>query len=464
MAGVHAKKGPSGAERLHACPGALAAVELVPEQFRKTSGPAAQLGTAAHFLLEKCLGERVEPETFRDRIIVLLGDHEDGSMLKPGAAEPDPKETVFFRVNDEMIRGVTMAYEYVLKRMAEFPPSEVTLLLESKTNPVPDRDDTWGTADVTIDVFLDLLEVVDYKNGRLLVEHKGNPQVMSYLAGRAHDTGWSHDHYAVTIVQPNAEHDEGRVRRVEVTREELLAFVDKHRAAAELADVAADVLADECMGDINAPLELGGSWADAYLKAGDHCTMCEFGDALMCPAKKAWVQQQAGIEFDADPPEPEDVHPGAAEAARILAWAPVLLQQIKLARSVEFSELQAGRVLPGRKAVRLKPRGRKFKPGLGTPFQIADKLVKGGFISSNERTLLFTEPELLSGPKIEKLISTEKVEVDGKKVSKRTLFSQQFLYMPEGRIVTAPLDDPREAVTVSAASDFEDVEYEEDYE
>lgn len=469
MAGVHAKKGPSGAERLHACPGALAAVELVPPQFRKTSGPAAQLGTAAHFLLEKCLEGKTEPETFRDRIIVLLGDHEDGSMLRVGAKEPDPKDVVFFRVDDDMVRGVTMAVNYVNRRMAEFDPDLVTLMLESKTNPVPDREDTWGTADVTIDIFLMLLEVVDYKNGRNLVEHKNNPQVLSYLAGRAHDTHWVHDRYAVTIVQPNADHEEGRVRTVEVTREELLAFVNKHRNAAETADYAADLLADDCGGDINADMTgfaddtTGKTWADLFLKAGDHCMYCELGDALMCPVKKRWVEQQAAISFDADPPDEETVgHPGAAAAGRILAWSPYLLAMIKLARQVEFSELQAGRVLPGRKAVRLKARGRKFKPGLGDAYAVAAKLVKGGYISDNERTLLFTEPELLSGPKIEKLVSTKKVDgPEGKKVSLRTLFSQEFLYMPEGRIVTAPLSDPRPEVTVSAASDFDNEELED---
>lgn len=456
MAGVHAKKGPSGAKRLHACPGALALVDTIPPELRKTSGPAAQLGTAAHFLLETCLTNRKPPEDYRGRIIVLLGDKEDGSMLRVNAKEPDPKETVYFIVDDDIVFGVTMAYEYVLRRLASMPRAE--LLLESKTNPVPDREDTWGTADVTIDEFLLLLEVVDYKNGRNLVEHRDNPQLLSYLAGRAHDTGWSHDKYMITIVQPFADHEEGRIRSFDISREDLMAFVDKHRQAAEMADEAADVLADQCHGRPEYSLGVH-TWADVYLHAGEEqCKNCEAAETLRCPAYKLWVKAQAKMDFDADPPD-ESPEPSVVFAADVLRWSPYILTLIKNARSVEFRELQSGRVLPGRKAVRLKPRGRKLKPGLGDAYSIAAKLVKGGFVNDNERSMLFTEPELLSGPKIEKLISTKKVADpadDEKKISLRQLFAREFLYLPEGRIVSAPLDDPRPAVSISAASDFDD--------
>lgn len=465
MAGNHAKKGPSGAKQLHACPGALALVEALPAEQRSGSNEAAQRGTAAHFLLEKCLTERLPPSTFEGRIIVLLGDKEDGSMLKPSAKMPR-RDVVHFIVNDDMVYGVTMAYDYVLHRLTEFDPRDVELLLESKTNPVPDRDDTWGTADVTIDVFLLMLEVVDYKNGYGVVEHRDNPQLLSYLAGRAHDTGWSHNAYRITVVQPNADHEDGRVRSFDISREDLQAFVVKHRAAAEKADEASDVLHDLCMGD---PLgDISGfvdelpegalTWADAYLNAGSpQCDNCDA--SLTCPAKKKWLQGMAKVAFDEEPPESPMHNPTEIEAGKILAWSPYLLQQIKLARVVEQVALHSGRALPDRKVVRQKPRGRKFVAGLGTPFEVAAKLVKGGFISDNERTLLFTEPELLSGPKIEKLVSTKKSDVlgdDGKPLTMRRLFAREFLYMPEGRLITAPLSDPREAVVVTAGDDFPD--------
>lgn len=463
MAGVHAKKGPSGAERLHACPGALALIATVPEEERRGSNPASQLGTAAHFLLEKCLTEHKPPSEFEDRIIVLLGDKEDGSMLRRGAKLPG-KDTVYFIVDDDMITGVTMAYDYVLRRMAEFDPEDVTLMLESKTNPVPDRDDTWGTADVTIDVFLLMLEVVDYKNGFGLVEHKDNPQLLSYLAGRAHDTKWSHDAYRITVVQPNAAHDEGRIRSFDISRADLQAFVEKHRHAAELADLAADTLADECMGDPKATLaEDPATWAETYLRAGDHCDYCDA--SMVCPAKKLWLQNKAGIEFDADPPPFEFPSLSAAEASKVLDWSPYLLSHIKAARDIEARELAAGRPLPGRKVVRQKPRGRKWKDGLGDAYAVASMLAKGfekvvdgetvkvpPFISDNQRTLLFTEPELLSGPKVEKLIPAKR----------RKEFSAEFLILPPGRLVSAPLSDPRDAVSISPGDDFDQPEEEGD--
>lgn len=457
MAGVHAKKGPSGAERLHACPGALALIETLPPEDRRGSNAASQLGTAAHFLLEKCLTERKPPSSFEGRIIVLLGDKEDGSMLKVGAKTPKPG-TTFFIVDDDMIQGVTLAYDYVLRRLEEL--GDATLLLESKTNPVPDRDDTWGTADVTIDVFLDILEVVDYKNGFGLVEHKDNPQLLSYLAGRAHDTQWSHDRYRITVVQPNAHHEEGRIRSFDIDREDLKAFVDKHRAAAELADHASDTLADECVGNPNAPFSIVATvdgetvpvempWSEAFLKAGDHCDYCDA--SLICPAKKAMIKANAGIDFDEDPPEaPQSLTP--AEAAKVLEWSGYVMQHIRLARIVEQRELSMGRPLPGRKVVRQKPRGRRWKPGIGSAYEVASALVKAGYISDNERTMLFTEPELLSGPKVEKLIPAKK----------RKEFSSEFLELPPGKLVSAPLSDPRPAVTVSPGDDFDSPEEERD--
>ena len=441
MAGVHAKKGPSGAERLHACPGALPLIATIPEDERAGSGPAAQLGTAAHFLLEKCLTERIPPSEFHDRIIELIGDKEDGSMLRAGAKQPKG-DRVWFRVDDDMVDGVTLAYDYVLKRLAEV--EDCKLMLESKTNPVPDRDDTWGTADVTIDSPFVLLEVVDYKNGYGLVEHRDNPQLLSYLAGRAHDTGWSHNEYQITVVQPNAAHDDGRIRPFSVSREALLAFVDKHRAAAELSDLAADVLQDECDGDVNHPLELGGTWAEAYLHVGDHCTFCEA--AVICPAKKRWMQNQAQVDFDDDPPVIEDGFSlSAIEASKVLAWAPYLQRHIKAAKEVEKREVMSGRPMPGRKTVRNKSRGRKWKDD-SNPHAVAAEMVKKGYVNDNERARLFTEPKLITGPQAEKLVPPKL----------RKGFEADFLIKPPGSLTTAPLDDPREAATINPGDDFPD--------
>lgn len=424
-------------------------------------GDAAKLGTAAHFLLEKSLSERIPPIEFLGRFIVLLGDEEDGSMLKAGAKQPT--KGTWFEVDEDMAENVGIAYDYVERRLQELDVPRGDLKLESKTNPCPDREDTWGTADVSLDAWPILLEVVDYKNGFGLVDHEDNPQLLSYLAGRAHDTGWSHDHYRITVIQPNATFDDGKkIRSFDISKADLQAFVVKHRNAAIQSDEAADDLAT-LGNDPKAQLGILGdagefadaTWADAWLKAGQHCddTYCE--GRLICPAYRMWKQKKAGAEFGDEPP-PDPVDPKtfdlqAEMAVDILAWEPHWTSLVKLARAYEAKLRKEGKTLPGRKLVRGKPRGRVWKDGLGVPEAIAKAMVKAGYISDNERARLFTLPVLLTGPAAEKLVPSKL----------RKAFSADFLIMPKGPITSVSVDDPREAVVVNAADDFPDEEGDE---
>lgn len=459
MAGTHARKSPSGAERLHACPGALAFEDTLPAEQRSTSGPAARMGTAAHFLLEKALREQQPPETYRDRIIELLGRDEDGSMLRPGAKLPGPSTgRVVFLVDDDLIEGTTLAYEYVMARCEDLWLEPKDLQLETKTNPCPERDDTPGTADITIDIPRVLLELVDYKNGRLTVEvyvldeqgnKVGNPQLLSYLAGKAQETGWSHATYRITIVQPWVKHEDGRIRSVEFTRAELEAFITKHRAAAELADRAEDLLR-ELGGNVLASNTGSTTWADDWLAAGDHCTFCDA--AVGCPVRKRFVQERAGIDFDDPPTGPAPGISFPDEARKVLAAAPYFLAQLAAARKFAMQEVLAGRGAGvGQKAVR-KTSYMRWRPDLPQATLLAQQLVKDGLIGDNqvEQVVLTT---MQTGPKVKMLISGRKDKATG--LSPRDVFVEKYLHKPENPgVKMVPIDDPAEAVVVSAADDF----------
>jgi hypothetical protein len=66
----------------------------------------------------------------------------------------------------------------------------------------------------------------------IVVEHNDNDQLLAYLLGKALEAEVRHDQrYAVTVVQPNAPHEEGRTRTVETTADELKAFQQRYRAA-----------------------------------------------------------------------------------------------------------------------------------------------------------------------------------------------------------------------------------------
>lgn len=448
MAGVHAHKSPSGAKRLHGCAGALALVATLPPEMQSTGGAAARRGTAAHFLMEVCLSEGAPPEAYAGRLIQITlddsGNEAGAEMLKKRAKLPkDPEARArTFEVDSEMIENVDVAFSYVTARCEALGVALDTLQLETRTNPVPDRDDTSGTADITIDAWPTVLEVVDYKNGRITVEHEDNPQVLAYLAGRAHDTGWMHDSYVVTIVQPNGRHEEGEVRTFEITPDELLAFVDKHRTAAERADAAADAL-EALDGDPEARLALGAKWADTFLAAGDHCTFCEA--THICPAAKAARRAQAMTDFDTPVDElPAPLVEAHAEAVAILERAPHMQAMIRAAANFVHNEARHGRMPAGLKFVRK----RSYRRWIDTdpPEILADKIVAAGYLNANEKALLMKPAALITGPQAEKLVPRDK----------RKDFAAEFLHKPEGGLKIVLESDPGEAVEVQPGQDFDD--------
>jgi hypothetical protein len=444
VAGTHAHYSPSGSERFHKCSGAPAFANTLPPEQRPRSGPAAQLGTAAHGLLETSLTDMQHPKEYFGRIIELVGEDEDFTLLKANAKAPKGAGRVWFIVDDDMVEGVSEAYEYVLNRCDElFIDPKEALTMEGRTNPLPDRDDTSGTADVTIDVFPDLLEVVDYKNGFFTVEHRDNPQLLSYLTGRAEDTGWRHNMYRITVVQPNAFHKEGTVRSFDISKEDLRAFQSKHRTAVERCDEAEADLQGPQKG---VPTE---AWQSKWLAAGDHCAMC--ATEAKCIVRQMWIQNGAKLDFMNAPPDDEaiDIEMQDLErAAQIASWGNPVSRYIASAKKYLNNAYLAGKPVPG-KMVRSRT-NRVLRPDLDmTPEEFAKTLVKEGFISDNERARLFkpTEVQLITGPAIEKLVPAKK----------RKEFAEKYLFKPEGSIEWAPEEDIRRPVIPAdgAKKDFD---------
>lgn len=467
MGGLHAKKSPSGSKIWHGCAGSLAATETLPEEMRNSSGEAARRGTAAHLLLETTLREQTPPESFEGRIVELIytpdGD-EEAVMLKPRAKAPKGGTRVWFEVDEDMIANVALAFNYIAERCAELGVPMGDLLLETRTNPCPERDDTSGTADVTIDAWPLWLEVVDYKNGRLVVEHKDNPQLLAYLAGKAEDTGWLHDNYRIAVVQPNGRHEEGKVRPFDVTKEELQAFVVKHRAAAEAADRAAEALfeVDYHLDGILSPVSINergeeATFADAYLTPGDHCEWCPV--ALLCPSYKRYAREVARDDFTGTP-DPKNAGPmveATEEAIRIKKAEPFLRALIRKANAQLNAEARAGRMPADLKYIRAKSDRRWILGDDDKPIPpalLVRKIVEAGYLDEEKASKLFAPADLISGPKAEKLVTT--------KEGLRKKFAAEFLYAPPGGLKLVPRDSAGEEVVVSAADDFKEEEESED--
>jgi len=474
MPSLHAKKGPSGAKQMHECPGAGAFKESLPFSMRAGSGPAARKGTAAHTLLETALREGVEPVTFKGRLILTPPDPAEGEkpqetvMLKKGAKLPkSPEERArCFEVDNEMLLNVDTAWVYVVQRAEAFGIPLSALQLETKTNPCPERDDTWGTADITLDGELDFesaLEVVDYKNGRRTVDHRGNPQVLAYLAGRAHDTGWRHDLYFITIVQPNGRHEDGRVRTSPVTKAELLEFVEQHRTAAIKADLAADEF-EECDRETKTPH--GQRWAEKWLKAGDHCTFCDARP--VCAVHLAWVEnmaRQSSVKEFADilekSPEQKLQVEAVEQAKTILRWRHLLVPQFKAAERFLDSEARAGRIPPEWKLIRSRSYSRWRPDDEGNkaerdPDALAFNMYMDGFLTEEQYLAgVLTKKDSITGPQARALVPA-KLRPD---------FNARYLHTPPGALKLVPESAPGEAVVFDAKADFAEVieEDEEEY-
>lgn len=432
--GTHTKRSPSKAKRTMNCAGCYALCDALPEHQRNISSEAGRIGTVVHALIERALRDGRQPADFLDWIVELVGADETPRWLKPTAKEP-ATGSHWYIIDDSMIDAATRATDYALARCDELVLARSALQLETRTNPLPDRDDTSGTADITIDCWPMVLEVADYKNGGLLVDHIDNDQLIAYLLGKALESEMTHERYITTIIQPHAQHEAGRIRSYELTREQLLDWQARYRAAIERCEEA------EAAFD---PDDYEGDWAADYLAAGEHCTFCDA--QAICPARAKMAQRLAKIDF-AD--EPRQIQIDRERIGHILRWAPQLDAFLGHVAKFAQRELENGFKVPGCKLV-----ARGTKRSLRTDMterQLVAAIVSGGYVADRKRLYA---TKLKSGPQIEKLVDRKR----------REEFNAKFLVRPQGAPTIALEDDPRPAIVCRAADDFADFDDDDSFE
>ena len=244
----HARLGPSNLRWPH-CPGSIREEEPYPD----IAGAAAIDGTGSHLLLEECLLNGVRAEAYDGQIIGV--NHPDNPMG--------------WLVSIDRIERVQQGLDYVSRRhaelTAEYAGCTISITAESHSNPGAhiERDDWWGTVDITIEVVnpfntIVFIEVIDYKDGRGWVGAKDNTQLLSYLIGKMNIVDGLPQCRA-TIVQPKTNPS---VRYDEPSTGAMRYHIETLTAAAAATD------------DPNAPLI-----------SGDHCTWCKHGRAKNCTAK-----------------------------------------------------------------------------------------------------------------------------------------------------------------------------------
>lgn len=267
----HAQWSASSTERNWQCPGSLALTDGLPE----TTSEAADWGTCAHQIAEKCLRGNGPAERY-------IGTTEKGKSHS-------------FEVDEEMAETAQMYVDYVVSVVDSEPDSRLWIEQNFTLDALKPPFGAGGTADSVIYLpKLRQLEVIDLKGGRgVVVEATGNPQGRTYALGAmlAHQD-LAVDTVKVTIVQPRAPHKDGRIRSETFHIADLVEWTTDLVAAMRRSAEAMRVHKLLGTAGVCSPTE----WASIHLKAGDHCKFCKAKPT--CPAIEKAVQDQVGLWFD----------------------------------------------------------------------------------------------------------------------------------------------------------------------
>ena len=237
---AHSELGPSGASRWMACPGSVTLSKGQPNN----SSPAAQEGTAAHEVAEKCLKEGLDPKSFVGKVV-------EG-----------------WTITDAMVPHIS-TYVDMINGESAFATH---VGIEERF--VIDKEfDIFGTADAML-VQGECLHVIDLKFGiGLSVDAYKNKQGMLYAWG-ALQSLTAKDRKAIktvriTISQPRKENHS----TWELPVADLELFMHEVREAAKKAS----------SGSIECNI-------------GDWCRWCK--GKLRCPAQNEAVNEMAKTTFD----------------------------------------------------------------------------------------------------------------------------------------------------------------------
>jgi len=230
----HKRFSASASSRWIACPGSIQLVEKLLKEGKlkegRTSSPAADLGTAVHFLIEKGLLREARPKDYLGKVVFEEG------MVTPITISQTEVDSA-----EGCIRYAKRRKTHTKGKMYSEMSFDLTKVYKSEIG---------GTADITIlNIKEGQLEIVDYKNGRWAVEVANNSQLRIYALGAYYKFRETFDIKSIrmTVYQPNDGHPDGAVRSEVLPLEELLTWERKVLVASLNTAVYADppFLADD---------------------------------------------------------------------------------------------------------------------------------------------------------------------------------------------------------------------------
>lgn len=309
----HAKWSASATARNWQCAGAIALSRLAP---RQKGSIHSSRGTACHQVAEKALRR---------------GDDAQGYL---GTTETTQEGDV--EIDEELVDSASVYVDYVREAS-----KGGTLWLEENFSlaAIKPPFEAGGTGDAIIyQAAQRLLEIVDLKNGRGVVEAEDNKQLRTYALGAllAHPE-LDVDTIKVTIVQPRAPHRNGRIRSDSFTVGDLVSWTQQLVAA-----MRRSAEAEREYGHVAGALMMD-AWADRWLNPG----ACKFCPAEgFCPAIKRKAQKLADLYFEPDTGdavirnEPREMSPEAI--AEVLDYADMLESWLNAVRSLAHTLAERG--------------------------------------------------------------------------------------------------------------------------
>ena len=375
------------------------------------SSPAAEEGTLAHAVLEKCLSLGGNPENYIDGL-----DLEEGDKI-------------------EMIEGVQLAIDYVNQRLQEHPDAYV--LVEQR---VTLNEDCWGTADIIIVKPHNSaegiqpngwFEVIDFKYGKgVFVSIVGNRQLILYALAAGSDPRFANMiRSKITIIQPRIPNPAGLIRSENLSVEEWHFWYTLFMDAFERIK----------NNPTFEPCEQACRWCRAK-------SVCKALHDKSLQDAKAWF---ADIE-----PEPTletiEMHATRSPGELTMEEMTVVLGNVELIRAwlkaVEARALEwalEGKEIPGFKVV--EGTGGRRKWDLDEEAMIK-KLVNMGFTKSE-----ITKETLLGPAPVEKLVKKKKFS------DRKVKNFEAHIVKPKGKMTLVPEADARAAIPLNATDMFKEV-------